>query len=295
MKQELTPNISDRLLIRPRNATMIGAASMMERDIEVPADDNLVGFFARHIVPVFFTFEKEGQLESLVMTTFVLSIGEHWFLVTAGHCIAEVDRYIESDCRIAACYLVDSMGLGARHLDPIPFVYARSYPTRLSEDKSFDYGVMVLSSYYRQLLENNKIVPLSEDVWKRQPPSVDFYFLLGVPGELVKVESNHVEIVPTLHKVQPVGERPQGFTETEVPLFYGRIGLGQGMTSIKGMSGGPIFAFFIGTQGQLRYWLIALQSRWLPDSHYIAACPTKILGEVLEAVLHECESNTSAA
>ena len=268
---------------------------MTEREIEVPKDDDLVGFFARHIVPVFFTFEKEGLSESLVMTTFVLSIGEHWFLVTAGHCIGEIDRYIESGCQIAACYLVDSMGLGARHLDPIPFVYARSYPTRLSENKSFDYGVMVLSAYYRQLLEKNEIQPLNEDVWKHQPPSVDFYFLLGVPGELVKVESSHVEIVPTLHKVQPLDERPQGFSETDVPLFYGRIGLGQGITSIKGMSGGPIFGFYMDAQGQLRYWLIALQSRWLPDSHYIAACPTKVLGEVLEAVLREYKSNTSAA
>ena len=267
---------------------------MTERDIEVPKDDDLVGFFARHIVPILFTFEKAGRSESLVMTTFVLSIGEHWFLVTAGHCIGEVDRYIESGCQIAACYLVDSMGLGATHLDPIPFVYAKSYPTRLSDNKNFDYGVMVLSAYYRQLLEKNKIQPLNEDVWKRQPPSVDFYFLLGVPGELVKTESSHIEIVPTLHKIQSVDEKPQGFSETDVPLFYGRIGLGQGMTSIKGMSGGPIFGFHMDAQGQLRYWLIALQSRWLPNSHYIAACPTKVLGEVLEAVLREYKSNTSA-
>jgi hypothetical protein len=274
---------------------VIGAVGVTNRDIEVSTDDDLVGVFARHLVPVLFTFEREGRSEKLVMTAFVLSIAEHWLLVTAGHCIGEVERYIESGCVISECYLVDSLGLDVRYADPIPFAYARSHPTRLSEDKSFDYGVMILTPYYRQLLEKNKIHPLNEKVWKCQPPSVDFYLLLGVPRELVKVESSRVEIVPTLHRVQPLDERPQGFPETDMPLFYGHIGLGQGMTSIMGMSGGPVFGFSKDSQGQLRYWLIALQSRWLPDSHYIAACPTKVLGEVLEAVLHDYESNASAA
>jgi hypothetical protein len=240
----------------------------------------------RHLVPVFFTFEKNDQSYSVVMTAFVLSVGEQWFLVTAGHCIREIEEItIKYGYRVAECCLIDSMGQDAKHFEPIPCTYASSYPTRLSEDKSFDYGVMVLSAYYRKLLQKNNVLPLNEEVWKCQPSNPDFYFLLGIPGELVKANSKPVKIVTTLHQIEPISERPEGFSETDVPLFYGRIELGQGMTSIKGMSGGPIFAFQQDAQGQLRYWLIALQSHWLPRSHYIAACPTKILGDVLEAVL----------
>jgi hypothetical protein len=261
---------------------------MAKREVAPPADDRLVGYFSKHLVPILFTFEKEGQSHSAVMTTFVLSIAEQWFLITAGHCVVEVERATtECGYRIAECCLIDSIGLDARYRDPIPFAYEDSYPIPLSEDKAFDYGVIVLSSYYRQLLEKNNVQPLSEEVWKHQPTCVDFYYLLGVPGELVTVDPGQVEITTTMYRVECLDERPPGFSETDVPVFYGRIELGQGVSSIKGMSGGPIFAFYQDNQGQLRYWLVALQSRWLPHSHYIAACPTKVLGDTLEVALKE--------
>lgn len=259
---------------------------MDKKESKTLSDDNLVGLFAKHLVPILFTFGKESLSDNALMTSFVLSVDEQWFLVTAGHSIRKVKEIIARGWQIVECYLVDSMGLEAKHLDPIPFAYAKSYPVQLSEDRSLDYGVIPLSIYYRQLLEKNNIQPLNEEVWKCQPTDVDFYLLLGVPWELVKVDPGQVEIAPTLLRVEPVEERPQGFPETDTPMFYGRIELGQGRTSIKGMSGGPIFGFHADAQGQLRYWLIALQSRCLSDSYHIAACPTKVLGYCLEAALH---------
>jgi len=67
-----------------------------------------------------------------------------------------------------------------------------------------------------------------------------------------------------------------------VPLFYGRVWLDDELQSIKGMSGGPIFAFQKDGNGLQRYWLIALQSRWLNQSHYIAACQVAALGEAIQ-------------
>jgi hypothetical protein len=259
-----------------------------KREAMRPADDELVGYFAKHLVPVLFTFEKEGQSHSAVMTTFVLSITDQWFLVTAGHCIGEVEKATtDYGYRIAACYLIDSIGLDAEYQDPIPFAYEDSYPVPLSNDKDSDYGVIALSPYYRQLLEKNNVQPLSEEVWKHQPRDVDFYCLLGVPGELVRVDIGQVQIATTLHRVEPLAERPSGFSETDAPLFYGRVMLGEGVSSIGGMSGGPIFAFHQDHQGEPRYWLVALQSRWLPSSHCIAASPTKVLGDLLEIALGE--------
>lgn len=265
---------------------------MADRGIVKPTNDELVGFFMRHVVPVFFTFDKGDRSKNMMMTAFVLSVGQQWFLVTAGHCIGEVERITtEYGYRIAACYLIDSMGLGAKHAQPIPFTYAQSRPTRLSESKSFDYGVMVLSLYYRKLLEKNNVQALSEEVWKCQPSNPDLYFLLGIPGELVEVMPEHLGVVPTLHPVERVDERPGGFSETDVPRFYGRIRLEGEMTSIEGMSGGPILAFQQDAEGQLRYWLVALQSSCLSKSHYvyIAGCPTRVLGEVLEEFLVSLE------
>jgi len=260
------------------------------------SDDDLVAFFMRHVVPVFFTFERGTDSHSAVVTAFVLSVADQWFLVTAGHCIEEIEELTtKGGHRIAKCYLIDSLGLGAKHRDLIPFSYQSVRPVHFNDDANFDYGFIALSPYYRELLEKNNVQSLNEEVWKHQPPSADFYMLLGIPGELVKVDSENVELSPILFRVKPLHERPDGFVETDMPLFYGYIDLGQAINSLGGTSGGPVFAFRQNEQGQLRYWLTALQSRWLPRSRYIVACPTRLLGDFLETVLKEAEAINRAA
>ncbi|MCQ3972403.1 MAG: hypothetical protein DPW09_03030 [Anaerolineae bacterium] len=247
--------------------------------------DELIGFFHRHLVPIFFTFEKEKDIQNFVVTAFVLSVLDQWFLITAGHCIREIEKLTDSyGYKIVGCQLIDFLGLGATNQRPIPFVYEGSHPTCLSDNYAFDYGVMVLSGYYKKLLQANNIQALNEEVWKKQPNKVDLYMLLGIPAELVKVDPDIIEIVPTLHTIESVSQKPDGFTETDAPLFYGKIALNNDLKSIKGMSGGPIFAFSRNEQGELRYWLTALQSRWLPETHFIAACPTNLLGHFLESI-----------
>ena len=236
-------------------------------------------------MPVFFTLEKEQDTQSFVVTAFVLSVSDQWFLITAGHWIRDIEILTDQNgYDITRCQLIDSLGLGATHPEPIPFDYKGSYPTCLSDDYAFDYGVMVLSTYYKQLLNTNKVQALTEEVWKSQPIDIDFYMLLGIPAQLVKVDSSSIERAPTLLKVETMSEKPDGFTEVSVPLFYGRIALGEGVQSIEGMSGGPVFGFHQNEKGELRYWLTALQSRWLPRSHFIAACPTTLLGNFLEGL-----------
>lgn len=174
------------------------------------------------------------------------------------------------------------MGLGAMHPEPIPFAYKEAYPIFLSDECAFDYGIIAISPHYRRLLQANKVQALNEEVWKKQPTKVDFYVLLGIPTELVRLNSENVEMSTVLHMVEPIDQKPDGFSEVEAPLFYGRIVLGDRLKSIDGESGGPVFAFHEDPKGQLRYWLTALQSRWLPQSHFIAACPTTLLGHLIE-------------
>ena len=252
-----------------------------------PTHDELVSFFMRHVVPVVFTFQRNHEpAKKMMMTAFVLSVGEQWFLVTAGHAVGCVERITtEHGYAMVACNLIDSMGAGAIHREPIPFTYRRCHPTQLSESNIFDCGLMVLSSYYRELLQKNGVQALSEEVWKCQPSNPDFYFLVGIPRELVEVEPEHLCVAPILLPVERVDHRPRGFSETPVPRFYGRIRLDSEITSIAGVSGGPILAFQQDAEGQLRYWLVALQSSWLPKSHYIAGCRTRVLGKALEAFL----------
>ena len=252
------------------------------------SNEKVVSFFHRHLVPIYFSCKSENDSHSFIVTAFVLSVGNQWFLVTAGHCIKDIEKLISDlGYQITQCRLIDSMGLGARHREPIPFDYWGGCPACLSEERQFDYGVIQLSTYYKRLLEVNGVVPLSEEVWKKQPTVVAFYMLLGVPFQLTKVDADSICITTTLHSVERLNDKPSNFPQTDVPLFYGRIKLDESISDISGMSGGPIFAFHQNDKKELLYWLVALQSRWLPQSRILIASPTNLLGRFLEEVAQE--------
>ncbi|MCK4605487.1 MAG: hypothetical protein KAU41_12495 [Deltaproteobacteria bacterium] len=257
------------------------------------ADSELVGYFHKHLVPIFFSCQKAEHKQDFIFTAFVLSVRDQWFLITAGHCIKAVEQLVhEHGYQIVQCSLIDTMSLEAKHRHPVPFDYIGSNPTSLSQSREFDYGIIEVSDHYKRLLEANNVQPLNEEVWKKQPSNVDFYMLLGVPAELTKKDLNTVQITSTLLGVEVLDQRPEEFPESNVPLFYGRINLNESLSNIEGMSGGPIFGFYKNDKGELKYWLLALQSRWLPSSRYIMACPTKLLGEFLEEMVHKIVTNT---
>ncbi len=252
----------------------------------MPNNSKLVGFFNKHLVPIYFTCQKDNDIQNFVVTSFVLSIDSQWFLITAGHCISEIEKLIKiHGYKINSCSLIDSLGLDARHFEPIPFDYITSKPVCLSENGDFDYGVIFLSSYYKKLLELNHIQPLNEEVWKKQSAKIDFYMLIGIPYKLIKVTPNNLEIKTTLHEVKLIDKRPEEFPDTDTPLFYGCITLDESVTDIEGMSGGPIFGFYKNDKNELRYWLVALQSTWIKKFKFIKACPTNLLGKFLEEML----------
>jgi len=251
----------------------------------ITPNSDLVGYFQKHLVPIY--FELTGiYKKKFIITSFVLSIRDQWLLVTAGHCIGDVNNLLNNHAyKISRCCLIDSGGLDAKHTEPIPFDYNGSSPVKLSDNPDYDYGLMFLDDNYRMLLEKNSIIPLNETVWKLQPKKVDFYMLLGVPWELFTTSINKVHFVTSLHKIEPLSERPDEFHETDAPTFYGRIKLGNNLTTIKGMSGGPIFSFHQKENGELKYWLHALQSRWVSGTRNIAACLTTPLASFLEEVM----------
>ena len=86
-----------------------------------PPNDKLVEFFHRHVVPVYFDMKRGADHRRFIITTFVMSIYEQWFLVTAGHCIENIEKLTEAGYKITRCWLIDSMGTGAAHRHPIPF------------------------------------------------------------------------------------------------------------------------------------------------------------------------------
>lgn len=255
----------------------------------------LVKLFYKHIIPIGFRCDKTGKpLHTFIVTSFVMSVAGKWFLITAGHCLRDIEANIIGDgYTISQCHLIDYIGLDATHKKPIPFDFLNAR-YEYCDVEGFDYGIIFITDYYKALLERNNIHPLNEEVWKKQRTKVDFYMLLGVPSELTKIDNNmNVQFMPSMYSVEPIDERPEGFPETDAPVFYGKVIIEGGVSRIEGMSGGPIFGFHEDEKGQLKYWLIALQSSWLPEAHFIKACRTSLFGLFLEEMVVKMKSGQS--
>src|SRR5258707_8145478 len=110
---------------RKRGQTAGGLERTDHRDsMTTISDDDIVAYFQRHLVPVFIAFANGAESLSAVVTTFVMSVSDQWLLVTAGHCIQQIEDFTRKHrYKITTCRLMDSMGVGASHNDSIPFVY----------------------------------------------------------------------------------------------------------------------------------------------------------------------------
>ncbi len=135
----------------------------------------------------------------------------------------------------------------------------------------------------KQELNRNllNITALNEDVWEKQPKDPDVYFLLGIPDQLTEVAEDNIKIFSKFYKVTKCDSVPDEFKKTDAPTFYGKVHLDGGLTSIAGMSGGPILSFKRTKSGDLKYWLCAVQSRWIPSKKLIAACLIKPFASIV--------------
>lgn len=244
----------------------------------------IVAEFNRHTVPIFIEIQRDGETQRAVFSAFVMSVRGQWLLMTAGHCIDTIENAKKAGFRILRCLLFDSTGLDAKHLDPIPFDWESAVPTKLCYCDTYDYGIVFLSDLYVRLLEANGISPLTEDVWDKQPSDPAFYCLLGIPYESFRLEHEIAHFKSALIPVNRLSERPPGFAPTDAPTFWGQLPHSDAIENIEGMSGGPVLSFAT-VDGRLRYWLHAMQSRWLRSTRQIAACEMRPLGVFLTEVM----------
>ena len=189
-----------------------------------PDNPNIVDavkFFSRHLIPLHVTYRKGDQVKSTLYSTFVLSIHDQWILVTAGHCVEEMEEAQKHGYKIERARLVDSMGHGAKFFDPIPFDLPDATPIKLFNDEKYDYGLIFLQPYYRNLLERNGIKALTETWWKYQPDKIHSFLLVGAPKQLSNADGEVIQVVATLHPVKELKEPPVEFEKTDAPTFFG--------------------------------------------------------------------------
>ena len=71
-----------------------------------PTSNEVLALFQRHVVPIVITHQSD-QPRACVITAFAMSVSGHWFLVTAGHVLKELDVLIP--CEDQGMYFPQSL------------------------------------------------------------------------------------------------------------------------------------------------------------------------------------------
>lgn len=260
-------------------------------------------WISRHLVSlglVYHHVDESGKIVGGPFFTacsgFIMSFGDAWYLITAGHVLSGKDG-LDALCasprvRIDETFLIDFFGKEAKHKDTIPFDYKES--VHFGEDKDgLDWGFILLNPNVRKLLEANGVIAVKEVNWMLQHQVKNFfaYLMLGIPSESVKPgpelgRGSAVigQAANALLAIKKLDDIPEGVEATKNKRFIGEITNLGDIDSIEGMSGGPIFGL-AQVSGKIYYWVIAVQSRWYKKK-FIFGTPVQLFGRMLvEALL----------
>lgn len=225
--------------------------------------------------------------QAFAVSAFILSIGGHWLLITAGHIIHQLEQRLKQGRRIVKAHLLD-IGSANDRFPMIPLELDLSRFAFVDDDESaLDYAIMPLSPMYRELLIAGGVRPLSESTWLDPPQDVDAYMMLGFPkqAKTIDVRGMHggakvsLDLKTPLLPITRVRNPPDSLRKRS-ERFYASVPIGIGrlngdeieLSDIDGMSGGPILAIRRDGKNGFRYWILALQSSWDKKQRVLAGC-----------------------
>lgn len=247
-------------------------------------------FFCRHLVALCISYRQVKNGIPIENHSFfacpgvVICIRGFCSFLTAGHALKDLSAHLErGDITVESAVLADTFGPDAISKNPIPFDLLNEPRFFIdNKEEGLDFGLVALRPHYVALLAKHGIKALFEENWINQHRvKFDAYTMLGLPEEFVKFEQNgSVGIVsPTMIGVEALNSPPEGTKLTHYPRFVGQLEKNLALSSIVGMSGGPIFGFRYGPP--MAYWVVAIQSSWLQSQRIIFGCPLPVLAELL--------------
>lgn len=250
-------------------------------------DSSALQFFCRHLVALCITYRRLANDEDrfTAYSGTLIRIYNGVFLLTAGHILEDLDRARKSaELKITSAVLADTFGLGRMSDIPIPFDLTNAHLFYIfDEEEGLDFGVIALSPYYVRLLAKNGAVAIEEKDWLYQADvRFDGYVMLGLPDEFSSKtvsSTGHGMVTPTMFGLRRLDAPPNGAPVTTHPRFVGQINERAPIKSVVGMSGGPIFGFCFGEQ--TRYWVVALQSTWIPKTRIVYGCSLPVLATLM--------------
>jgi hypothetical protein len=258
---------------------------------------DFVRFMSHHLVALtgqYQSFNGDGtQLHRgfFGFSGFVIEFFDRWFWVTAGHCLKEfLDEPIRAGhLKVWNVGFADNFALEARHHDILPVTYEPGCGYYIEDPMAaLDFGLIPLDDLQKQGMQKNKVIAVNRVNWIHQHSLVfSHYKMLGFPSHLItetRRSDGHVDgdlatAMITLDRLSPadVDNSPEGV------WFVGQIPPDVTISSIKGMSGGPIYGFRQLDNGSWVYHVVALQSWWDEKRRIAYGCSLPYFAEALHS------------
>ena len=158
-----------------------------------------------------------------------------------------------------------------------------------NEDAGLDFALIPMPHLVVRALSET-ITPFRRIDWCQESLDVcDRYFMIGLPGEKASddifTSDNEafarIGLALVVLRVDRVSEAEA--KETKYPQFVGKLA-GDAVKNIKGMSGGPIIGMRYDDNGNLRYYPVALQSRWIAPRRITIGCLIDVFATMAEVI-----------
>ncbi len=269
-------------------------------EIEDPIVRRAFRYFCRHLVAITGTYvpldikgSPAGEPRRFAYSGFVVELRGTWMIATAGHIIQDFESKLDR-IRLGQCNIVDCFGPGEVSNYAIPFdlagterfyVHEDDSQLRLDENLGLDLGLIQLDENNVKLLQANNVVPVSEENMRTAGNSErSWHMIVGFPEcvqDKALTDRQAFRLSPVLVRVTELRSPPDDLATTRFPRFVGQLPE-RSTIDIQGMSGGPIIGF---SADQTKYWVVAIQSTWLPKRKITFGCPTSVFLALVDQLL----------
>jgi hypothetical protein len=240
---------------------------------------------------------KTGELDreqAFACTAFAMNFDNTPVLLTAGHVIQDeldpilVDKvYKGCPVELYETRICDFFGFDPKVKRPMPFDHYAETPrakidqSMLLRSRGLDFGILLLRPLYWSGIEANGVTPLNESFWAEEEDRFDTYRMVGFPSSpqlrtkgLIQTTSYRI-----IRTTDPDAKGPDG----KPNWFVGQ--LPQGITDVKGVSGGPIFGFRKRPDGAWDYRVVAMQSWQGAGNGVIYGTPIRLFAPIVAGVI----------
>ena len=261
--------------------------------------DNSVIFraFKKHFIIIKSIVQMGHEEETNLFSCFLLEVEGRALVITAGHVIDILLKRKEQNAKFA---VLDHSERGKDKRE-VPIVLDENNMQSIRVN-NFDYGMIALPELtWRCMLANGKVA-VPNNSWKNSPKNMNDFekiYIFGVPTEGVTPKSHNGKITNIdyqfmMYGAQPIARPPSTIDHPEGGFFYCKLEH-QSERDIDGMSGGPAFGVVRESDEKISFWLLGIQSGWVPHRREISVATIAPLAEgFLDAVRKLGEQRLSA-